>query len=147
MKEKEPGYRSLFFPFISANVCKQMMQKILLGKFRPHSTCKGRMRRITTNVTAKTRDDLIYTCAHGEIDIFKVVEVQPLEQQFMCKKFNISSKSFEKHPDLDFGTVGLFNWHGFHNIHYFVKAKDVKGKAFKFGSLISTIPTNVLLEK
>ena len=60
--------------WLSANVSKQMMQKNLLAKYRRHGSCKNGMEPVTTNVTAKTRDDLIYTLEEGEYELYKVVE-------------------------------------------------------------------------
>ena len=53
-----------------------MMQRNLLAKYRRHGSCKNGMEPVTTNVTAKTRDDLIYTLEEGEYELYKVVEIQ-----------------------------------------------------------------------
>ena len=122
------------------------MQKNLLAKYRRHGSCKNGMEPVTTNVTAKTRDDLIYTLEEGEYELYKVVEIQE-DGNFICRKFNISPKSFLRHPDLDFGKVGVFHYHGFHNILFQVAREDVQGKVFHFHSLLLTISRNVLAEK
>ena len=123
-----------------------MMQKHLLGKYRPHPSCQNGMEPVTTHVTAKTRDDLIYTIEDGDYELYKVVEVQE-DRNYKCRKFNTSPKSFMRHQDLDFGKVGVFNNHGYHNIFFQVEHKDVKGKVFQFHSLLLTIARNVLAEK
>ena len=65
------------------------MQKNLLAKFRAHGHCKNGMDPVTTNVTPKTRDDLIYTIEEGEYELYKVVEIQE-DGNYQCRKFNIS---------------------------------------------------------
>ena len=123
-----------------------MMQKNLLAKYRPHVSCKNGMESITTNVTAKTRDELIYTLEDGEYELYKVVEIKE-DGNFNCRKFNISPKSSLRHPELDFGKVGVFHYHGYHNINFEVAREDVQGKVFHFHSLLLTIARNVLAEK
>ena len=75
------------------------MQKNLLAKFCPHGYCKNGMDPVTTNVTPKTRDDLIYTIEEGEYELYKVVEIQ--EDGNVVNSIS-PPKSFLRHPDLDF---------------------------------------------
>ena len=99
-----------------------MMQKHLLAKYRPHPSCRNGMEPVTTHVTPKTRDDLIYTIEDGEYELYKVVEVLE-DRNYKCLKFNTLPKSFIRHPDLDFG------------------------KVFQNHSLLVTIARNILAEK
>ena len=122
------------------------MQKHLLAKYRPHPSCRNGMEPVTTHVTPKTRDDLIYTIEDGEYELYKVVEVLE-DRNYKCLKFNTSPKYFIRHPDLDFGKLGIFNNHGYHNIYFQVGHEDVKGKVFQNHSLLLTIARNILAEK
>ena len=104
------------------------------------------MKPISTRRSAKSRDDLIYTFADDNYRLFKVLEELP-DDRFKCREFNISPKSFKRHPTLDFGNVGVFNNHGYRSHRTVVSINDVKGKVFSTGSLVMTIGRNLLTER
>ena len=133
-------------PFlILANVCKQMMQKLLLRKFRPHGSCSVQMKPVKIGQTAKTRDDLIYTFKDRLYRLFKVVDIE--EESFTCQEFNTTPKFFRRHQNLDFGVTGVFNNKGYKTGVFNVERRDMAGKVVMVGnSLLMTVPINILTE-
>ena len=131
-------------PISLANVSKQMMQKMLLRKFRPHSSCATKMEPINLTSTPKTQDDLIYTFEEGIYRLFQVKEME--EDILTCQEFNLEAKSFRRHQTVNFGCVGVFVWHGFLAETVILGIGDVKGKVIKIGALLLTVPKNVLTE-
>ena len=128
----------------SANVCKQMMQKLLLRKFRDHPSCSVNMKPVKVEVTAKKRDNLIYTHEQGQYRLFQVINEN--EDDFTVKEFNITPKFFRRHQTLDFGVTGVFNNHGYKTEILIVNRFEISGKVILIGSLLFTVPRNILTE-
>ena len=129
----------------TANVCKQMMQKLLLRKFRPHTSCSVQMKPVRIGQTAKTRDDLVYTLQDGVYRLFQVVDMD--EDSFTVHEFNITPKSFRRHQNLDFGVTGVFNNNGYKTGVFVVEKEEIGGKVVMVGnSLLMTVPINILTE-
>ena len=121
------------------------MQKMLLRKFRSQHRCEVTMTAVSTRCTAKSRDDLIYTFDDDfKYRLFKVVKING--DQFLCREFNVTPKTYNRVTELDFSTVGVFNNHGHKTNTTVVTLSDVKGKVFSMGSILMTIPINVLTE-
>ena len=132
------------FLFFTANVSKQMMQKLLLRKFRAHSICLPDMKPIVLGATPKTRDDLVYTYVNSQYHLFKVTEID--DECYICKEFNVTAKNFRRHPNLDFGKVGIFRNFGFKTTVHRLKWSEIRGKVICIGSLLMSVPKNVLVE-
>ena len=103
------------------------------------------MKPIRIGCTGKSRDDLIYTFEDGHYTLFKVVSMTGT--RYLCKEYNISGKTFNKEPTLQFQQVGVFNNHGFKTEKITVRPSEIKGKVFSLGAILMTIPSNVLLER
>ena len=138
---------TLFRISISANVAKQMMEKMLLRKFRPNHDCVIRMKPISVSSTPRSRDDLVYTFEEQEHRMFKVIEIEGGGSRLICREYIISGKIFRRHPTLEFDKVGVYNNHGFKTVRTELQLAEIKGKVFSFGSLLMTIPMNVLTER
>ena len=78
--------------------------------------------------------------------MFKVIRVLR-NGDFVCREFIISGKVFRRHSTLQFEAVGVFNNHGFKTIQSILPVSAIRGKVFSMGSLLMTIPMNILLEK
>ena len=123
-----------------------MMQKMLLRKFRPHHDCEQRMKPISVGTTPRCRDDLVYTYNEQQYRMFKVIKILESEQ-YVAREFNITGKVFKRHPSLHFDTVGVFNNHGFKTEKTVLDLSQIKGKVFSHGSLLMSIPMNILVER
>ena len=71
-----------------------MMQKLLLRKFRPHSSCEHKMKPVRLGNTPKTRDDLVYTFEDGTYHLYHVKAISEDMSSFTCKEFNVEEKVF-----------------------------------------------------
>jgi hypothetical protein len=69
------------------------------------------------------------------------------EDVIHCSEINIGEKIFQRHPDLDFGLVGVFKDYGKKNIYHDIAKTDIHGKLVRTRGLIITAPNNVLTEK
>ena len=130
--------------FFIANTSKQIMQRTYLRKFRPHKDCKKKMREIKPGKTNKSRDDLVYTFTDGQYSLFKVEEVNG--NILTCSEINFVPKIFQRHPDLMFHLVGVFQDLGKKNVMRKLNRKQIKGKLVRVRGLIITVPCSVLLE-
>ena len=133
---------SISFP---ANVSKQMMQKLYLRKFRPHGSCQPRMKPIKLGNTPKTRDDYIYTFKCGHFQLYQVKEI--VDGLYRCSEFNTEDKTFRRHPNLNFGCVGIFVNHGFKTQSVTLTREEIAGKVLSIGALLLTASENVLCER
>ena len=129
-------------------MCKQMMQKLLLRKMRPHLSCQNKMKPVRLGRTPKTRDDMIYTFKEGMYRLYhvKAIEENENENEFTCKEFNIEEKYFRRHQTLDFGSVGVFKNLGYKTVTVVVKDSEIAGKVIAIGCLLLTSSKNVLTE-
>ena len=131
---------------LSANIPKQIMQRIMARKFKGGHTCSPKRTPIKVGKTPKSRDDLIYTKSNGFYSLYRVEEIDE-NGDFHCKQFNVIDKTFPACPGLNFGLVGVFKNHGFKSGMRFVQADDVAGKVILNQGMLFTASNNVLVEK
>ena len=121
-----------------------MMQKLFLRKFRPHGHCHPKMKAVKLGNTPKVQDDYIYAFTSGEAHLYQVKEI--VEDQYICSEFNTEDKKFRRHPNLNFGKVGIFVNHGFKTEPVTLSSAEISGKVLAIGALLFTISENVLCE-
>ena len=131
---------------ISANVCKQILQRQLVSKIVPGHKCHTQMRLLRDKETSKTADNLFYVFKDAEYKLYKVIG-DITEENVFAQQLNVSRKVFNRLPDLDFGSVGVFVDHGLLTIKTVVPLSDISGKLVKIKNLYMTAPRNVLTEK
>ena len=64
-------YHSIFFP---ANICQQIMKKLLMKKYR-RSKCSKTMKPVRAARTSKVRDDLVYIFEDETYHLFQVNKI------------------------------------------------------------------------
>jgi len=134
-----------FFMFISANISKQIMERLLLRKYRPHARCQPSMRPVRVGKTSKSRDDLFYTFRNGIYRLFQVKEI--VDNELRCLEFNLLDKTFSADNSLNFGLVGVFRNMGKKAGERIVAKADIDGKVISSKGLLFTAPRNILAER
>ena len=132
------------FSFFTGNVSKQIMQRMLLKKFRPYHSCAAKMKPVRVSTTAKTRDDLVYTYDNDRYQFYQVTDVE--DGQLVCTEFNMGEKIFCRHVTLDFGVVGVYEYYGMKTSQTRIHWRQLCGKVFCYKGLLMSIPMNVLCE-
>ena len=131
---------------LSENVSKQILERYLMTKFCPGHRCKTSMRSLAEKTTSKSADNLFYTFKDSEYKLFKVLKVMDTNEVY-AQELNVAKKVFARHPELPFGSVGVFEDHGVLTIKKVIPMTEVAGKLVKIRNLYMTAPRNVLTEK
>ena len=103
------------------------------------------MKPVKVGNTAKTRDDYIYTFKCGQFHLYQVKEIT--DGLYTCSEFNTEEKTFRRHPNLNFGCVGVFVNHGFKTQSVTITLEEIAGKVLSIGALLMTASRNVLCER
>ena len=122
------------------------MERYLLHKFSPGHRCKTAMRDLKEKVTPKAADNLFYTFQDQKYHLYKVLTVMDRTEVF-AQELNVMEKVFSRHPELPFGSVGVFKDHGCLTTKKVIKMQDVAGKLIQVDNLYMTVPRNVLTAK
>jgi len=122
------------------------MERYLLHKYSPGHRCKTSMRDLKEKVTPKAADNLFYTFKDQKYNLYKVLTVMD-RMEVYAQELNVIEKVFSRHPELPFGSVGVFKDLGCLTIKKVIKMEDVAGKLIKVDNLYMTAPRNVLTEK
>ena len=115
-----------------------------MRKYRPHLSCKKKIKPVKPGKTSKTRDDLVYQYNDGKYLLLKVEHIN--ENILHCSEINATEKIFMRHNDLNFGSVGVFTDYGKRNIEHCVKVSEIHGKLIRTRGLIMIAPNNVLID-
>ena len=134
-----------FLHYIIANICKQIMQKLLMRKYRGHTHCQNQMKPIRPGSTKKSRDDLLYIFNGDMYTMYMVLDVLP-NDNYECLELNTEEKFFTRHPSLNFGKVGIFKNHGLTTIKKIIHISEISGKVISNQNLLFTVPMNVLTQ-
>ena len=130
--------------YISANICKQIMEKLLLKKFKPHH-CQPQMKPVRVKETTKTCDNLVYVFDEM-YTLYEVLEDME-DGTFRCVELNIQDKVFQRTRSLNFGLVGIFQYHGYTTVEKILTEEELSGKVIRLEDLLVTVPRNVLVER
>ena len=117
-----------------------------MTKFVPGHRCQPSMRNLAEKTTSKSADNLFYTFKEKKYKLYKVLKVMDTHEVY-AQELNVAEKVFARHPELPFGSVGVFEDQGVLTVKNVIPLKEVAGKLVKIKNLYMTAPRNVLTEK
>ena len=125
---------------------KQILERYLMTKFCPGHRCQLAMRNLAEKTTSKSADNIFYTFKDKEYKLYKVLNIMDSNEVY-AQELNVQEKVFARHPELAFGSVGVFEDKGILTIKKVIPMNEVAGKLVKVKNLYMTAPRNVLTEK
>ena len=117
-----------------------------MTKFLPGHRCRPSMAPLSSKTTSKTADNLVYTFKDKEYKLYKILEVMD-DRAVYAQELNVVKKVFERHSELLFGTVGVFEDQGCLTTKTILQRDEIAGKLVKLPNLYLTAPRNVLTER